>query len=448
MSNLSLIVSALENEGLTNRFGIAGVLGNLEVESGINSNALNGREGAIGFGQWEGDRRIALQDFARARGTSESDPATQAAFLVQEMKQRGTFAEMQNATSAAQAASLFDQHFEVSAGTSRSQRIADAQQYATTGSLPESTSSYGATQLSAVPTLTPQQRADAIKQGSGELYQLCLAVPELRQLLNTAITTGQSAADFQNSVENSQWYRTHSDSVRQAIVLRQSDPQTYQKNLLQATAAVKAMAQQEGVNLGSMTNAVALRYMTEGWNSDQLNQFFQTAHVAWNFQSGNAGQAMLQMKQVAADYGVPVTDAAYDIWARNIATGVSNIDNFKQRMIQDASSIYPGLVQGLTAGQTTKQLADPYISTMANTLELDPNTINWSTDPLIKRALQTPAQTTGTNTPGSAQPPGTTPLWQFEQQLRQDPRWQYTDNAKSATASALTDLGKAWGFAS
>lgn len=452
MSNLSTIVSFLEGKGLSKN-AIAGILGNLNVESGLNPNASNPNEGAIGIAQWEGGRRAALQQYARARGTTETDLNAQLGFLFQEMQQRGTIAELQNVSSVGEAAALFDQHFEVSDGSARTRRIQNAQQFATSGTLSGASATGSLPAADAVPTLSPQQRADAIRQGAGDLYSLALAIPELHALLNKAITTGQTASEFQNAIENTQWYRQHSDAVRQAIVLKQSDPATYRKNLQQAEAAVTGVAQQLGVTPGTELLGIATRYMAEGWTQDQLIQFFQKAHVAWNFQGGAAGQAMLQMKAAAADYGVPVTDAAYQIWARNIATGAATLDNFKQRMIQDASSIYPGLAQGLSGGQTTKQLADPYISTMSNILELDPNTINWSSDPLIKRALQTPVTApagAGTKAPAgsTAQPPGTTPLWQFEQQLRQDPRWQYTDGAKSATASMLTQLGKDWGYAS
>lgn len=459
MSNLSTIVSFLESKGLSKN-AIAGVLGNLNVESGLNPSASNPNEGAIGIAQWEdgksgsAGRRSALRRYAAAHGTTETDLNAQLGFLWQEMEQRGTVAELQRASSPGEAAALFDQHFEVSSGAARTQRVQGANQYAASGSLASASSTGNLSATDAVPTLSPQQRASAIKQGAGDLYSLALAIPELHQLLNNAITTGQTASEFQNAVENSQWYRQHSDAVREAIVLKQSDPATYQKNLRQAEATVNGVAQQLGVTPGTELVGIATRYMAEGWTQDQLLQFFQKAHVAWNMQGGAAGQAMLQMKQAAADYGVPVTDAAYGIWAKNIATGAATLDNFKQRMIQDASSIYPGLAQQLAGGQTTKQLADPYVSTMSQLLELDPNTIKWSTDPLIKRALQTPVTASAgagaKPAPGgqAAQPPGTTPLWQFEQQLRQDPRWQYTDNAKSATASLLTQLGKDWGMAS
>lgn len=39
-----------------------------------------------------------------------------------------------------------------------------------------------------------------------------------------------------------------------------------------------------------------------------------------------------------------------------------------------------------------------------------------------------------------------TPLWQFEQQVRNDPRWDQTDNAKQSAASLVMQIGKAWGF--
>ncbi len=39
-----------------------------------------------------------------------------------------------------------------------------------------------------------------------------------------------------------------------------------------------------------------------------------------------------------------------------------------------------------------------------------------------------------------------TPIWQFEQQVRTDPRWQYTNNAKDAMSTALLHIGSDFGF--
>lgn len=126
------IASFLAAHGF-NTIAIDGILGNLQVESGFNPQAYNANEGAIGIAQWEGGRRTALQDYARSTGSDETNLTTQLNFLLQEVQQRGLLNELNNAGSPAEAATIWDTKFEVSAGTTRAQRIANANAFAKNG---------------------------------------------------------------------------------------------------------------------------------------------------------------------------------------------------------------------------------------------------------------------------------------------------------------------------
>jgi Phage tail lysozyme len=129
VSVLDQILSRLQSAlGLTPAQA-AGVAGNLQVESGFDPSALNRAEGAIGLAQWENGRRTALQRFAAGRGTAETDLGTQIDFLIYELQgpESGALSHLRAASDPASAAAAFDQYYERSAGTSRSQRVADAQ---------------------------------------------------------------------------------------------------------------------------------------------------------------------------------------------------------------------------------------------------------------------------------------------------------------------------------
>jgi hypothetical protein len=41
---------------------------------------------------------------------------------------------------------------------------------------------------------------------------------------------------------------------------------------------------------------------------------------------------------------------------------------------------------------------------------------------------------------------GTKSIYDFEKELRQDPRWQYTNNAKEAVSNSVTKVLKDFGF--
>lgn len=68
----------------------AGVLGNIEAESGFNEAAIEGGSGA-GFGlcQWTGGRRTQLESYAASKGVAPSDLDTQIEFLLAEITPGG-----------------------------------------------------------------------------------------------------------------------------------------------------------------------------------------------------------------------------------------------------------------------------------------------------------------------------------------------------------------------
>jgi hypothetical protein len=72
----------------------------------------------------------------------------------------------------------------------------------------------------------------------------------------------------------------------------------------------------------------------------------------------------------------------------------------------------------------------PYKNLMANTLEINPETITLN-DPTLRTAITAENEV---------------PLYQFERQLRQDNRWQYTNQARSEVADAAKKILQDFGF--
>jgi TP901 family phage tail tape measure protein len=128
-SNEAQIWNFFKSKGFSDSI-VAGIMGNLQLESGLNTNALNKSSGAFGLAQWLGGRKTGLNNFARQRGTSASDLDTQLAWLWQELngsekRTLNWILNNQNA-SASTAAAQWDKLFERSEGTS----VAGRQRYA------------------------------------------------------------------------------------------------------------------------------------------------------------------------------------------------------------------------------------------------------------------------------------------------------------------------------
>lgn len=82
--NAATIASFLSGKGLS-AAGVAGVLGGLQAESGLNPSARNASSGATGIAQWLGSRLSALEGLAHTMGASSGSLSVQLNFLWQEL---------------------------------------------------------------------------------------------------------------------------------------------------------------------------------------------------------------------------------------------------------------------------------------------------------------------------------------------------------------------------
>ena len=85
--NKGIVYAHLAAAGLSGT-SIAGIMGNIQQESGFNPTATDGT--AHGIAQWQGARLPALKAYAAAHGKPWTDVGIQTDFLVHELKSRGT----------------------------------------------------------------------------------------------------------------------------------------------------------------------------------------------------------------------------------------------------------------------------------------------------------------------------------------------------------------------
>lgn len=202
MSVADTIAAFFEGKGLSPAQA-AGIVGNAQVESSFNPSALNPNEGAIGIFQWEGARRVALQQWAAAMGTTETNLNAQLTFAWHELQtdNAGALAKLQATNSPESAAAAWDQYYERSAGTSRLQRVQDAVNYYTgAGGGPVTTTGSGSVEVgpvqssanvgvvSASSAFGPLFWADLKTLGQGNPNSLGAVAQGLGAVTNTAST--------------------------------------------------------------------------------------------------------------------------------------------------------------------------------------------------------------------------------------------------------------------
>ena len=274
----------------------------------------------------------------------------------------------------------------------------------------------------------------------GPMAQIVAAVPELQGILSNALTSQMSPNAFTAAVQASKWYQTHGDAYRNLLMTQAADPATYNRTLANAVNLVNQTAAQMGRQVDA--NSMAYTYLINGWTPQTLQSMIGLqggiTHGDSGAYTGDAANLNDHMHEIATSYGVPFTQQWLDQAITQVQAGRDSIDGFTNVIRNRAKMAYPQYAAQIDAGQTMTQIADPYMAQMAKTLEI-PQTEVTLNDPYIQKALSQRDPQSGAVT--------SQPLWAFNQTLKQDPRYDKTDQAKTDAYSTLAQVGKDFGFA-
>ena len=201
---------------------------------------------------------------------------------------------------------------------------------------------------------------------------------------------------------------------------------------------VKSVYDKNG-NLVSTDYLTADNLDTKLWLTDQLKTNLLAGKQEVNklaIPEGPSGKYFTEVKNLAAKNGIMLSDEAATEYANKIVAGTLDADTAYNTIRESAASAFPQLADKIKSGIDLKTLADPYIQSMSNILEIPYSAVDLF-DPKIRGALAY------TLPDGKV---GTKSIYDFEKELRQDPRWQYTNNAKEAVAGSVTKVLRDFGF--
>jgi hypothetical protein len=144
---------------------------------------------------------------------------------------------------------------------------------------------------------------------------------------------------------------------------------------------------------------------------------------------GLIGNAVRSIRSLAGDFGLSVTPEEVRDYALQSLRSQTGLDTISSKFNNLARIQYQGLAPYLDQGLTVRDISNSYISKKAQLLELNPAEITIN-DSDIQRAL------TGQSLK---------PLYEFEMDLRKNPQWEYTNNAREEASSyaytILRDFG-------
>lgn len=291
-------------------------------------------------------------------------------------------------------------------------------------------------------TAAPPVKVTLSREELAEQYGLTSALinssKELKSLFNQAVSGGWSAAKFQASLKNSKWWKTQSSSLRKYLTTRYTDPATWKQNWSNTQYKVNALAVQVGLgnqiqkdgHSSKLLRSAIYNSLALGWSDARIKDWLGArTNVKDGDMWGEAGEAFDKLHEVAYLNGLRYGGTWMRDAARAVASGKQTVETYEGRIRNTAAAKWKGFSEQIRAGQNALDLAAPYIKSLSTLLEVPETDVD-----LFNKHVDT-AMTKGTA------------LWQFENDVRSDPLWRKTNNARESMMTVAHQVAKDFGMA-
>lgn len=289
----------------------------------------------------------------------------------------------------------------------------------------------------ATEAVTPKLDADELAEQYGLSANLINSSPELKKLFQQAVAGGWQPNLFQARLRNTKWWSSQSDTLRKYIYTRHSDPATLRRQQEEAGAKLNRIAVEVGLGT-QMSGGKPSKLLTQavynslalGWSDRRLKDWLGTqvglhGEMMW----GEAGEAFDKLHTVAYSNGLRYSSSWYRDRAREVVSGRITQSTVEDQIRRQAAARYTAYREQILAGQDVMDLASPYLKTVSTLLELPEGDVDLF-NKHVSKAM-------------TAQ--GTTPLWQFETDVRSDPLWKKTNNARESMFSVAHQVLNSFG---
>ncbi len=298
----------------------------------------------------------------------------------------------------------------------------------------DTSSSYGS-------AAQPKLSAEELAANYGWSYSYLQANPELKGIFEQAVGGTWDAGKFKAAVQDTNWWKTTSESVRQSQILQVTDPATFSAQVASKTFEVRDAA----AEIGAIVPEGVLNKMGE--DSLRLNmspeELKHTLAQYIDFTKegtlgGQAGMAEVRLRQLARANGVNMSNQSIKNYAQWIAMGTATMEEAEQNVRNLAKSMFPSYAEQIDSGMNMADVANPYMQAASNELEIAPAEMDLF-NPLVKQGLNGLTQ--------DGKPHGMS-LTDYQTYLRQQPRWFKTDKARDSIMKVGADVLKQMGLMS
>ena len=310
-----------------------------------------------------------------------------------------------------------------------------------------------------------QQRDEALDVAAGEDFALPETifnnVPSLKAILDRYVKEDWTPDKLRKAIRDDVWFRKNSAEIkaryvqlynyRDLVATGQADGSTdYEKQISTLERQIADKARQMGSGIASdpaaLRKAAENMYITNVGIDDAMTTDFIAAAIrpigstiAGQGTQGYSGQALKDyqaIQELARANGFSVKDIvpggqSEQQVLQGIAKGIIDPNRLAQDARKLAAQGQPEYVRDLLGqGYNLDQIYAPYRQTMANLLEINADQVDIN-DPMLRNAITDK---------------GDMNIYDFKRALKQDKRWQYTENAKQEVSDAAFKVLRDFGF--
>ena len=266
-------------------------------------------------------------------------------------------------------------------------------------------------------------------------------VREYMKKNDNRVPTSYELDEMKQGIDWFDRYNAYQEKAR----IAQADPRSkadFDRSIELKKLAVQNIAKEYGVEIDdAFLSGLALDSRLDNLTQEEIQQrlspILEKTIVEGGDLGGTAAEFERGIVQWAQRNGLQLSGNSVAKYVTAGVEGRSTLDDIKNDLRRTyLSGSYPAWSDRIMQGDDPADIAAPYKQRMARLLEVGEDEIDLN-DRLLQKAMQ------GVGADGK---PSVTPLYAFEKEVRQDPRWQQTDNAYETYTKVGTDLLKMFGF--
>jgi hypothetical protein len=285
-------------------------------------------------------------------------------------------------------------------------------------------------------------------------YGLFVNNKELMNTLRTAIKENWTDTKFKASIQGSKWYQARDNNQRLAAAAEASDSKSFETTIgnvarglsdriLAITGqrisitdpkllerAKKLYRDKYNNWQDEVDNVVKAEYLTLQKNPDNIFDL-----------GGLLGRYQDNFMSTARSFGQRISDDMAGTYAMQVAKGDLTEDDVIDKIRRQAAGMFPGYRDLIMQGINVDQISDTYRGWAASLFEVDEDAIDISDPSGIGRYISDALSYKDDKGNYASMP-----LGMFKQQIRNDPKWQFTENARNSYLDFGTGLLRQFGY--